>query len=77
MAGLPAAGVQYAVGDDSDDPDAADAGDTAAPDMGQVRFGGHSAYRVIGGSAKGQKGGTNVLFVRVQFLVACYIGTRR
>lgn len=37
MAGLPAAGVQYAVGDDSDDPDAADAGDTAAPDMGQVR----------------------------------------
>lgn len=40
MAGLPAAGVQYAVGDDSDDPDAADAGDTAAPDMGQVRFGG-------------------------------------
>lgn len=38
MAGLPAAGVQYAVGDDSDDPDAADAGDTAAPDMGQVGF---------------------------------------
>jgi hypothetical protein len=37
MAGLPAAGVQYAVGDDSDDPDAADATAAAVPDMGQVR----------------------------------------
>jgi hypothetical protein len=37
MAGMPAAGLQYTVGDDSDDPDAADAAaDTAAPDMGQV-----------------------------------------
>lgn len=42
MAGLPAAGVQYAVGDDSDDPDAADASTAAAPDMGQVRVGGSS-----------------------------------
>jgi hypothetical protein len=55
MAGLPAAGVQYAVGDDSDDPDATDAGDTAAPDMGQVRFRGRSAFTVIGGCAEGQK----------------------
>jgi hypothetical protein len=38
MAGLPAPGVQYAAGDDSDDPDAVDeAAGAAAPAMGQVR----------------------------------------
>lgn len=40
IGGLPAPGVQYAAGEDSDDPDAAEADDEAtaqAPDMGQVR----------------------------------------
>lgn len=39
MGGLPAPGVQYAAGEDSDDPDAAEDEGAAvqAPDMGQVR----------------------------------------
>jgi hypothetical protein len=39
MGALPAPGLQYAAGEDSDDPDAADGADAAAvkaPDMGQV-----------------------------------------
>eukprot|EP00878_Enallax_costatus_P005037 GHUV01005297.1.p1 GENE.GHUV01005297.1~~GHUV01005297.1.p1 ORF type:complete len:1446 (+),score=421.24 GHUV01005297.1:301-4638(+) len=39
MGGLPAPGVQYAAGEDSDDPDAAETDETAAiqaPDLGQV-----------------------------------------
>jgi hypothetical protein len=44
MGGLPAPGVQYAAGEDSDDPDAAEAaGGTAtavAPDMGKVGYAG-------------------------------------
>jgi hypothetical protein len=40
MGALPAPGLQYAAGEDSDDPDAAEGEDAAAaraPDMGQVR----------------------------------------
>jgi hypothetical protein len=56
MAGLPAAGLQYTVGDDSDDPDAADAAaDTAAPDMGQVR-GGVELWRGVGVGGLGSVG---------------------
>lgn len=48
MGGLPAPGVQYAAGEDSDDPDAAEAaGGTAtavAPDMGKV---GHAGWDSI------------------------------
>lgn len=39
MGGLPAPGVQYAAGGDSDDPDAAETDEAAiqAPDLGQVQ----------------------------------------
>jgi hypothetical protein len=40
MGALPAPGLQYAAGEDSDDPDAAEGEGAAAvqaPDMGQVR----------------------------------------